>query len=516
MVELGRLVQSRTPPALDTILAPVTAGIDMPLGALLVKHLGDLCGDADWWDMALVLYTRTQSMLSQSPDPAWREFLDSLLAMTAQSRSAAMQICEGASAAFGFLDSAMRGVDLRTDLLAVANATPDVLNAEVALKGICTPSYSYPALLLAPQLLVSHDLSTAFEHWTNRKYSEANRWFWAVLRREIALGSATYSRITKGHYARSVIDGLQEEIGRERVSGSFWLGVRLMIESGNPGIADQTTWTDSLVETYVDPECVSAAIELADRSPGATRERTLVALALFKRWTEVLPPHAEALARTMLQYAAASAKDGAWSLISDRNLSGSGFQVLIETARTRPEFRGLAAEAVVDAVIAKLTDRDFNAVSTAIETASAYLDAFDHRGLEAVVAAILDSLGRFGGGVGPWPVVRAALAFLSSSQVTMLCARDVALGTRVTSALLRFSLETETENTTLLFLLGNLAPALIEGQVDVERLEEVVSKIRRQSHEINSSAAPSNIMALLVAPAVVGIAGVRDAIESPA
>ena len=394
----------------------------------------------------------------------------------------------------------MSGADLSSDLLAAVNAAPDILSAKSASEEILSQPDTRAAVLLAPQLHIAHHLSNALEYWAHQKYSDAHRWFWAVLRRQIALGSATSSRHTKAFFGRSIIDQLQAQIGRDRAPQDFWMGARLLMESGLPDIADKTTWTEKLVESYVDANCVAATVAYAGRAQGAARERTLVALVLFKRWLLVLAPDASAVAKAMLQFLAASAKGFEWSFSRNQNLSSASLEALNEVGRTRPEFRLLAADAVVNAVISKLADRDFNAVSNAIETAQGYLDVLDHRGLAAVVTALLATLERFGGGNGPWPVVRPALALLGSPQVMSLCNQDPELGAKVPPTLLRFSLETETENTSLLFLLRDIDPALIEGQVDAARLEAVVSDIRRRAGEINSSAATANIVALLVAP----------------
>ena len=76
MVDLkGLVVHSDPSEALETIVAAATERISAPLSAVLVKHLGDLCGDADLWDAAAVLYSRAESMLSVDPDPAWRGFV---------------------------------------------------------------------------------------------------------------------------------------------------------------------------------------------------------------------------------------------------------------------------------------------------------------------------------------------------------------------------------------------------------------------------------------------------------
>lgn len=292
------------------------------------------------------------------------------------------------------------------------------------------------------------------------------------------------------------------------------MGVRLLLEGGSPQIADQTSWSNALVKAYVDVERVTQTIVHARHAPGVEMERNLVTIALFKRWITALPPEELAAAAMMLDFFTAVARDHPWSFFSDRDLASKSFEALREVAKIRPEFRVLAAEGVAAAVVTKLADMNINALFEALNTAQVYLDAFGTRALHNVVSATLGILALPNGGQMPWTVVDPALTLLSSVEVDALCIQVPELRHPVSSALLRTSLESETENTRLLFLLKNLDPAVFSDEIDAKRLETIVADIRKHAAQINSTATTGNIMALLVAPAVAKQEGVREAINA--
>jgi hypothetical protein len=509
---LIEVVQPATTAALEPIITDIASRIEAPLSAILVKHLGDLCGGADLWDVAESLYSRAELMLAHPVDPIWREFIRALQPIILQSRASALRITAGPRDSSTLLVDALDSVLLKNNIIGLANATLDILSATAESDETRFPKDSRAAVLFAPQLLDAHDNSVALTSWANEEYPDAHRRFWAVLRRQIALGSATYSRYTKAYYGRSLIESLQAKDNKDRVAGDFWLGVRLLIESGVPKIANQTNWTESLVGRHVGIELVTKTIGHTRRAQGSLPERTLVTLTLFKRWLQVLPPGNALVAGAMLRFVAESARDFDWPFFSSRNLSGASFDALKEVGLARPEFRASVADGVIAAIIAKLADKELFAVVKAFETADAYVDAFDDRGLTLIVTTTLEVLERFDAHGRPWPVIQPALALLSCAAVKSLCDKDLALKAAVTSKLLSVSIETASENTSLMFVLRDLDPALIAAELDLNRLESVVSEIRRRAGEINSSAAVNNIEALLVAPTISRDAGIRDAI----
>lgn len=54
----------------------IIAAIESPLSTVLLKHLGDLCADADRWNASALLYARAEKLLAVI-DPAWVGLRDS-------------------------------------------------------------------------------------------------------------------------------------------------------------------------------------------------------------------------------------------------------------------------------------------------------------------------------------------------------------------------------------------------------------------------------------------------------
>jgi hypothetical protein len=67
-------------------------------------------------------------------------------------------------AASEFLNPMTEDGALRTDLLALVNATPDALSAKSASEETFLEPDTRASVLLAPQLLDTHDLSLAFDY----------------------------------------------------------------------------------------------------------------------------------------------------------------------------------------------------------------------------------------------------------------------------------------------------------------------------------------------------------------
>ena len=99
------------------------------LGAVLVKHLGDLCGDADRWDVALKLYSDAETILARCAKGPWGQFKISMKTMLAQSRAAALRITEGPAFALEVLESIVDGRTIDKNLVAVMNSAPDLMTA---------------------------------------------------------------------------------------------------------------------------------------------------------------------------------------------------------------------------------------------------------------------------------------------------------------------------------------------------------------------------------------------------
>ena len=498
---------------LRPLLTDCLRRFEAPLDAVIVKHLGDLCADVDRWKEADELYEWASELLTVA-DPAWLGFTTTLGYMVLQSRAAALRTLEGPGAASSSLARLIEERSVKMDPLPFVNATPDELNAKAAEKEMFFGLDTRTVVLLAPQLLETDSLELAYDHWLNEDFADAHRWFWAVLRRQIAFGSASYSRHTKASYGRSVVDAARSAVGKHKDTRQFELAIRLLVESGEAKAVEATLWAEPLVAEYVDAECIAAAVAHARRAAGAEGERTLVVVALFKHWLTALPRGTESLAKSMLLFLVLIARDGVRSLVSKRSLAGAAFETLIDVAKRRPEFRRLAADAVADAIVTRLGEASMLAAPAALELAYEFLDAFDESALARIVMAILGGLGTFGSGQGPWTVLRPAIAILSSERVLSLCKHDSRLSTQVPKALIELGLESESEHASLMYLLRDLDPVWVQGQVDLSRVDGVVQKLRQRAGQTNSSRAGDDILALLVAPAFSGADGLRDAMKA--
>lgn len=252
----------------------------------------------------------------------------------------------------------------------------------------------------------------------------------------------------------------------------------------------------------------------ARNAPGVAVQRTLVTLALLKHWAVSLPRDATALAQAMLTALAQAASDVGQMAATDRKIADAALKGLSEVAQARPEFIAPAAGAVADAVVAQVMKADIMTAGDALLLAIEAVESFDARTLATLADTTLRRLTTFDPAQSPWPFVRPAIAFLSSPRVLALCAKDASLRERLPQTVIEFALESESEHASLLYLLRDLDPAWLEGRVDTTRLVEVISELRQRAHMVNSSGAPEDVMALLVAPAFSGADGVRDALEA--
>jgi hypothetical protein len=349
--------------------------------------------------------------------------------------------------------------------------------------------------------------------WQNSKYNDAHKKFWATLRRQIALGSATESRTTKSFYARSIFDHLIKTTTNQNHSKWFELGIRLLLESGSNDSASQINWNDEVVEMYVDKECVKVAIEHAEAHRGSRLERQFVLIELFTQWCEQVSPEHLDIAAMMLIYIAKLAVHPS-TFSSTQNIGGVSLEALKRVAHKRPEFRQTNNFEVAEVVSEKLRMPGFwTGRRDALETALAYADTFSSECLQRVVNSTLTVLDEANPNSGMWPVVRPAMNLLTSPPVKDLAGVFSDLGQRIVSTILHFGLNQESEHTYVMFNLHNFDPTLLRNNSIRTTLQSAVTDVRHRATTINSSNAVANIQALLFAPAISGIDGVTDAIH---
>lgn len=498
---------------LDTILHRLVS-IEGPLAVITVKHLGDLCADGDAWDMAFALYEEADSRISKGIDSVWDGLESSLRAIITQSRASAIRTLKGTDAAADLLSKALAATTISDAPLLLTNASHDALVARYASFDRRVRPERRAALLLPPLIWATHNPSSALQAWLEGDFHDSQRRFWAVLRRQIALGLATESRITKALYARSVLDGLVEDIARQHQPELFHMAIRLLLESGNSTSVAKIRWTEQLINTYVDERCVDFVIAHAKEHAGSSVERQRVVIELFQHWAELTSLDQINVAESMLKYVAALALELPTSLFAPENIGGRSLEVLHYVAQKRPELRNGVASEVAEAVIAKLSVPTFwTARQAALETAQDYGDVFSQGNFTAIIRATLDGLAKTDPAAEAWPIVRPALAFLVSGPVKRLSKSVPELGQRIVDAVLRFGVQQKTEHARVLFYLHDFDSTLLRDASVADKLRGPVIEMRHRALQSNASDAVENIQALLLAPVISGSDGVHNALD---
>lgn len=495
-------------------LAPILQGVPSALEAIATKHLADLCADADAWDKALLGYQRTYEPLKRcSDEPEWRDVAVVWRGLVKQSEAAALAVLEGPRAASDLLKQLVEATSFPKDSVLLTNCGADsmTLLQEASDHGW---SHGDPrvAMLRPPLLHASHEPSLAIKHWLNGKHRDANRWFWATLRRQTALGAVTGSRSTKAFYGRALVDELSavSSAGPE----TFALAVRMLIESGRYEAASRCRWNDKLVESYVTPEAVERAIGQAAAFAGARLRRELVVVELFRGWVARLAPSRNPVAIAMLRHLASLARDFPAALASDRDVGRRSADALTELAGLRPELRRAVATEVAGAVVSKLTSEGgWHGQAAALKLGSAYADALEASVAQDLARATLDLLGKLDPAVGLWPLVRPALELLVDEPMKAAYRTDADLERGVLSQILRFGTRQESEHSRLFYYLRNLTPTLLKDPDIRAQLEAPLAHVRARAKVINSSNVVEQICALLLAPAAAGADGVKDALD---
>ncbi len=492
-------------------VAAATDGSSSLLDALLTKHIGDLHADLDRWDLALSYYSRAETLLSD--ETGWEEAARTTRDVVAQSIAMAMWHIKGPEAAALVLEALVERSGIEVAPLPTLNATFDLMNARMARGSFSTAwSDRRSADYFAPLLVHSHHLDNAMTYTSLGRYRQAHRWFWATLRRQTALGGTVASWVTKGHYGRSIIDELQATLGQQNRPGAFALGVRLLVESGRTELIEKTTWSERIVETYVNDDVLDDLSAIVKRSPGTVTERSLAATALRREWLLTLPSDREGVARRMLADLLVSARVGPHTGMSSTNTGGLALKSLKSVGTERPEFRALVGRELVQLLDGILAGHGVLTVSEAVETAAEFVDGIEAEFAKALCMATMGLVERLPANAA-WPMTHAASRLLGSHAAARLARADAVFGRDRSIALVKLALNSAQEHTGLLYLLRDVDPSVVSGQIDANGLTAIVNGIREAALEASSSAATGNIHALLVAPKVVGASGIADALR---
>jgi hypothetical protein len=489
--------------------------IDMPLRAVAMKHVGDLCADSDLWDLAYHLYDHTIELLGDlelSEQTAFTQILETLVI---QSKASALRISEGSSEAAAYLLGQLQNEKFQRAPLLALNASHDAMVAELSQEPLVFRPDQRATMLFPPQLLKSHDGSTALDSWADGNYTAASQHFWALLRRQIALGASSDTRVTKANYARNLYAELDSQKDRHRMVDQFLMATRLLIESGQSESAKKFSWSPALIEAYVNVPLIEAAIEHGSRHKGTLLERNNVLTEIFGAWAERLGPSSSEVVVALFKYLTGVARDGRTSFYASHNGAGRSLELLCAIVQRRPEFRSLTSADVLQVILQKIAAPGFwNERADALKLASEYLTAFSAEQADQAVAAVLKLLGELDPTKDIWPIVQPAMNILMSGAMPGLSERNPDLGRDVVSTILRFGIGQQSEHGRLLFFLEDFDLRSISDPKLTLDLEQVLQDVLARAREINSSAAVYNICGLLYGSKVSGAHGVRAALES--
>jgi hypothetical protein len=443
----------------------------------------------------------TQLLLDQFQNASWGPYSGLLRSITTQSIAAALRMTRGPALAAAFLSGQLGALRIDNAPLALLNSSGDALTAESLASESTRFSFDRrTSAAWAPMLLASHDLTSAFEAWMAGEHTEAHRQFWRVLRRQIALGSATLTRQTKAFYAQSVFDDLDNALERHQRPEH---------------LAKNTHWSQAFVRAYVDESSITSVIAHANRIDASKQEGTSVAIEIFRGWMLVLPAERTSLAARMIGFVARSAAEYRSSFFGNENIGGQAIEALHDLAEQRPEFRAAGAHAVASAILSKLNgDEWWTGTAGALKTAVLFFDVLERQQVRGIAESTLSLVDNIDPTREVWVIVQPALDVLVSEQVQNLAKGDQALAHRIVLTILRFGLNQKTEHVRLLFYLYHFDLGSVREEPMASQLKEVVDDVRKQALTINSSNSVDSIRALLLASSFSREDGVTDALHA--
>lgn len=488
--------------------------LEWPLSTVVIKHFGDLCADADRWGKAQHLYAEAESLIPPNAGP-WSDYVQALRDILVQSKAAAAMVVDGPERAEHILSGALAEATLRSHPILVMNAPYDSLIASVKSGNTNFRDQLRGTLLSPPLYSGTHDLATALSYSNENKFSDAQRLFWSVLRRQIALGLAGETRSTKFAFGRGILRQLQYDDRRRASAGDFMLAVRLLIESGDSNALKVLTWPEPVLKEYLNAGVVDGVIQITTHYPKNLVERQKAVVEIFRAWISVISDDRREVAGRMLRVMAELAGEGKTAFFSNVDVGGRALEVLEELADSRPEFKRLISNEIYDIILKRLGRSDgWQAQQKALKLALTFIEVFSDSQARFVVDATLALLGNIDPTKQVWPLTQPALELLSSKTSSKLSRSAPDLGRAVVETILKFGNEQSSESAALLFRLRDFDVKLLSDPSIIASVQPAVAEVKRGVDNINSSAAVGNIQALLLSPTVSGRDGVDSALQS--
>ncbi|SEN82162.1 hypothetical protein [Bradyrhizobium sp. OK095] len=488
-----------------------------PLAVLLLKHIGDLCADADAWRAAEDLYRICRDRLGGEAREDWRELSEQLADVVDQSIAAAVRVNTGPEAAFALLQDSLESSSLEMRPLLKLNAPFDALSAALSVDSLALKFTENRTTLLKPPLShESHQLNwlTVATAGSRNRHSAWRR-CWAVLRRQIALGLSTESRDTMGAFAQVLLLMAEETEPHRGHPADFQLAVHLLIQAADRSHVDDIKWSERLVARFVDDGAVELVISLCGRHQGMSVERHRSAISLLTRWAEKIPQDRRQVVRVVVEFLSAQAGNGSTSFSSNRNLALAGLDALCRLAKGRPEFCRDNVASIHSAVVTRLRlQAHWNLHANAFELACLTVDMFSRDQARELVDETLSLLAALKPETQLWPVVRPALQFLLTDEVVTLANVDAELGRRIVNSIVTFGAGDRSNAAGLIQNLERFDRSLLDENVIAELRQALVERLVPSVARLNTSSNAADIRALLAIPSLSGKVGVAAALEA--
>jgi hypothetical protein len=488
--------------------------VDLPLRAMMLKHISDLLAVADEWRHALDGYGKVQVLLDSWTAP--KELADVANAwktITMQCHVCARGIATGYGTESSPLVFALDTDDLDANPVLAANAGIEAVRAQSVMDTNFRDRRV--SLLSAPLLAHSHNATFALDHWLSGAHQDADREFRSLVKRQVALGAITQLQTTRAWHARSLFDHIAKQLDQQDNEQLFEAAAHLIVEAENPDEVERVKWTPSLVDACVRRDAlVDGLVALAGAHQGSKLKRTAVLVAMFKTWAIQLTPSRPDLASRMWRHIAKTASEFESRFETANDVGRAALKALQDLGEKRPELRSGVASDVSEAICRRLHDNLLFGQAEAANAALPYVDALDEDALRRVAQAVLGALEAEAPVNNFWPLHRAAIRFLVDPSVRKTLRDDDAFNTRCIEQILRVGFSEESRQSELLVNLVNFDPKLLEGGTLQARIGQAVEGARKGTKNLNSSDLTNHINALLVAPSIAGHEGVRDALAA--
>lgn len=494
-------------------VAEHVAALGPALRAMSFKHFADLCVDAGAVDRVDQGYVLAEAALDEwTAASHWSDVANAWRGLIRQSRASAANDLERANLE---LVALRKERALASSPLLLANTGLDALNASMQLQGLGSiRDDTRVAVVRAPLSLHSLESEGAFEAWLADKHDDAARRFWAVLRRQVAYGSATEARATKRWYARCLFDWVRVDLSKRTRVDEFRTACRLIVESEGAAQVPHVTWTEPLVDSCVDASTIALVQETARAVPSVRCKREVAVVALIAEWISVIDPVREDVVVSMARAVAALARDFDADLSTETDVGRPAFKALRAFARRFVGLRARVSGEVVDAVVHRLDEPGpFWGPAAACETATAFASGLDDHALARVLESVLALLGALDPASAPWPLSRPAIEFLTSDAVKRHVVSHPEVAERLVRELVRFGKGRGEDTASLLLQLRWFDPSLLSTEAMQAELAGPVANVRSGARDVKSSAASHEICALLLNPRVAGRDGIEAALD---